>query len=363
MKWLVRFGSGLIVLAILGFAALQVFPRQIAEAAFNRAIERNIGLDATAGLSDGLHVFLCGTGAPLPSRDRAEACMAVLAGERLFLVDIGAGGMRTLGAMGVPAENIEAVYLTHLHSDHINGLGEAFLLNWVSGEGRDAPLPVIGPVGTGEVVEGFNAAYRIDGTYRTAHHGGDIANPAGFGGQAEEITLPAGPGARAVIVEEGDLRITVMSVAHAPVEPAFGYRIDYKDRSVSISGDTLYSDNFTAVSEGVDVMFHEALDPDMVSAMGQAADARGMTSGATIMADILDYHASPEDAARSAETAGAGTLVLYHLVPPIPVRLVEPMFLGDAPDMFSGALILPNDGFVVSLPAGSDRVETFNLLR
>ena len=363
MKWLVRVGIGLIVLAVLVFAALQMFPRQIAEAAFNRAVEATAGRDATADLPDGLHVFLCGTGAPLPSRDRAEACMAVLAGDRLFLVDVGAGGMRTLGLMGVPAARIEAIYLTHLHSDHINGIGEALLLNWVSGDGRDAPLPIIGPVGTNEVVAGFNAAYRIDGTYRTAHHGPEIANPAGFGGQAEEITLPAGPGARAVVLEEGDLRITVMSVAHAPVEPAFGYRIDYKDRSVSISGDTLYSENFTSVSEGVDVMFHEALDPEMVGAIGRAAEAQGMLSGAAIMEDILDYHASPEDAARSAEAAGAGKLVLYHLVPPVPARFLEPMFLGDAPDLFSGDVIVAADGLVVSLPAGSDDVDMRNLLR
>lgn len=362
MKWIIRLGVALLVLAGLVFAALQLFQRQIGEAAFNRAVEANAGRDVTADLADGLHVFLCGTGSPMPDLQRAEACMGILAGERLFLVDVGAGSMRTLAAMGVPASKIEAVYLTHLHSDHINGLGEAMLLNWVSGEGRDEPLPVIGPRGTGDMVAGFNAAYRIDGSYRTAHHGPNIANPAGYGARAEEVALPAGPGGRAIVLEEGALRITAIAVEHAPVEPAFGYRIDYKDRSISISGDTLYSQNFTGASDGVDVMFHEALDPEMVAVVGDALQRRGIASSAQIMTDILDYHASPEDAARSAEQAGAGALVLYHLVPPLPSPLLEPMFLGEAPRLYERRITVAMDGLLVSLEAGEDTVEMRPLL-
>lgn len=169
--------------------------------------------------------------------------------------------------------------------------------------------------------------------------------------------MPAGPAARAVILDEGNLRITAVRVNHAPVEPAFGYRIDYKGRSVAISGDTVYHPGFIAASEGADLMLHEALDPEMVSQIGEALAARGQANTAQIFADILDYHASPEDAARAASEAGADELVLYHIVPPLPSRLLEPMFLGDADEAFDGAITVGRDGIIFSLPVGSEGID------
>ena len=94
-------------------------------------------------------------------------------------------------------------------------------------------------------------------------------------------------------------------------EPAFGYRIDYKGRSVVISGDTKYSDELVAAAKDADVLLHEALQPVMVAQMRDAAAAKGQPHIAKVMGDILDYHASPEDAARAATAAnakGAGAL-------------------------------------------------------
>ena len=257
--------------------------------------------------------------------------------------------------MGFPLDRLESIYLTHLHSDHIDGLGELLTIAWVGGS-RSSPLPVIGPTGTQSVVDGFNAAYRLDSTYRTAHHGPEVADPNGFGCEAVEIVLPAGPGGESVIFNDETLKITAIRVEHAPIEPAFGYRIDYKDRSLSISGDTIYHPGFVAMSEGVDVMVHEALDPEMVEAIGLQLSVRGQANNAKIFADILDYHATPEQAARAAQEAGAKELVYYHLVPPLPVRLVETVFLGDAKSEFDGPITVGRDGVIVSLPAGSNKI-------
>jgi ribonuclease Z len=356
MRWIIRLLLAVLVLAGLGLIGFQAFKPQIAKRAFARAIEQNVGVDRSAALTDGLHVYLCGTGSPMPDVTRAGPCLGILAGERAYIVDVGSGSVRKLAQMGFPMARLEGVYLTHLHSDHIDGLGELMLQAWVGG-GRSAPLPITGPAGTGEVVAGFNAAYRIDSTYRIAHHGPAIADPAGYGGEAFEIRMPAGPAARAVILDEGNLRITAVRVNHAPVEPAFGYRIDYKGRSVAISGDTVYHPGFIAASEGADLMLHEALDPEMVSQIGEALAARGQANTAQIFADILDYHASPEDAARAASEAGADELVLYHIVPPLPSRLLEPMFLGDADEAFDGAITVGRDGIIFSLPVGSEGID------
>ena len=355
MTWLRRGLVGLLVLALLAFLGFNLFKKQLAARAFDRVVKERVGVDQSEALPDGLHIYLCGTGSPMPDATRAGPCLGVLAGDRAYIFDVGSGGVRNLGSMGFPIGKLESVYLTHLHSDHIDGLGELMTIAWVGGS-RSDPLPIFGPVGTAEVVEGFNMAYRLDSTYRIAHHGTKVANPAGIGGVAREFEVPAGPAGKAVVFEDSDLQITAVRVEHAPIEPAFGYRIDYKDRSVSISGDSIYQPSFVGLSQEVDVMLHEALDPEMVEAIGARLAERGDANNSKIFFDILDYHATPEDAARSAREAGVDHLVLYHLVPPLPVPMVETLFLGNATDEFSGPITVGKDGILISLPTGKDTI-------
>lgn len=354
MRWRIAL-VGIIGLCVVAAALAFVFQRQIGEMAFRRAVQEAVGRDRAAELPDGLHVFVCGSGSPMPDPTRAGPCLGVVAGRQAFVVDAGSGGPRRLARMGFPVGRIERVYLTHLHSDHLDSLGELMLQAWVGGP-RKTPLPVAGPPGVEEVVAGFNAAYRIDSTYRTAHHGPEVADPAGFGGVAEIIPAPAGAGKSAVIHDRDGVKITVVAVDHAPVSPAFGYRIDYQGRSVVISGDTVYSEDLVAAAKGADVLFHEALRPSMVLQMGEAAEKRGQTHIARIMTDITDYHATPEDAARAAQDADVGALVLYHLVPPLPSKLLGAAYLGDARNVFEGPIRLAEDGLLVSLPAGSKEI-------
>ncbi len=343
------------LLAILVGLALVLGRGAIAERAFQSALDKNVGVDQSAKLGDGLHAYVCGSGSPMPDTDRAGPCIAVLAGNQGFIFDSGSGSVRKLGRMGFPMGKLQAEFLTHLHSDHIDGLGEALLQAWIAGS-RGAPLPVYGPEGTDKVVAGFNAAYALDQGFRVAHHGPKVANPAGAGGAAQVIALPGGVDSQVVWDQQG-VKITVIRVNHAPISPAFGYRVDYKGRSLSISGDTVYSPAFVTASKGVDLMFHEALNKQMIAAMGQKLGERGQANTAQIMTDIQNYHASPEDAARSAKEAGVQALVLYHLVPPVPATLIEPLFLGNAPKQFGGTLKLGHDGMIVSLPAGGKQVK------
>lgn len=341
-----------VLVAAIGGGAWMLLQRQIGEAMFRQAAAENVARDRGAELPDGLHVFMCGSGSPMPDPTRAGPCVGVIAGSHVMLFDVGAGGPRRLSRMGFPVNRLEKVYLTHLHSDHIDGLGELMLQAWISGS-RTSPLPVAGPEGVGEVVSGFNAAYRIDSTYRTGHHGADVANPAGFGGTAEVIPAPVDAGHTRVIFERDGAKVTVVVVNHAPVSPSFGYRIDYKGRSVVLSGDTVYSPDLVAAASEADVLFHEALNAPMVLEIGSAAAAKGQPNLAKVMTDITDYHASPEDAARAARDAKVKQLVLYHIAPPLPSSLFNAAFVGDAAKTFPGPIIVAEDGLLVSLPAAS----------
>ncbi|MEN0651749.1 MULTISPECIES: MBL fold metallo-hydrolase [Hyphobacterium] len=343
----------LILIAIIGFRVFQV---PIMSRVFDAAMESRMTADPLAELSDGLHVYLCGTGSPIADDRRAASCVGVVAGDQAFVFDAGSGGIRKLGRMGFPMGALESAFLTHLHSDHIDGLGELLVMAWIGDNAfRSEPLPVRGPVGTATVVEAFNTAYAFDRNYRVAHHSG-TANPDGYGGRPIELELPAGPAVSEIVYEQAGVTIRAIRVDHSPVEPAFGYRIDYGGRSVSLSGDTIYHPGFVRASEGVDVMLHEGLDPDMVQRLAERMETIGRDVPATLLYDILDYHASPEDAARAASEAGAEELVFYHIVPPLPMRALNRMWLGESGNLFDGRITVGEDGMLISLPANSDEI-------
>lgn len=343
----------IIVIAGIGLKAGQI---PIAKALMTRFAQQNAGVDRTDALPDGLHVFICGAGSPMPDPVRSGPCTGIVAGDRVFVVDTGAGSIGNLGRMRFPMGRVEAALLTHLHSDHFDGLGEFLLQSWINGS-RTTPTPVIGPVGTQTVVEGFNAAYRIDSTYRTAHHGDVIANPNGYGGKAREFTIG---GIAKTILEDDDLKITAVAVHHNPVEPAVAYRFDYKDRSVTLSGDTIYHPGLVAVAKGSDLLIHEALNIEMVEILRGALEDKGQKNLAKVMFDIQDYHATPVDAARAAHNAEVGALVLNHIVPPLPSRQLYPLFLKETSDAYSGDITVAEDGQIISLPAGTDDINHIN---
>jgi ribonuclease Z len=353
----------LALVALVTFAGIVVTAAgpQVGLALFERAASKAVGRDVTPTLADGLHIALCGAGSPMPDPTRAGPCVAVVAGNRLFVIDAGAGSPRNLLRMGLPPGKIDAVFLTHFHSDHIDGLGELMLQRWV-GAARTSPLPVHGPPGVERVVDGFNLAYEQDADYRLAHHGAEIAPLQGAGGKAERFDLPAIESGNEIVVFENDeLSITAFRVDHEPIKPAVGYRFDYKGRSAVISGDTAPSASLVAAAEGADVLFHEALDPELVGVLNAEGKRKELPIVERITFDILDYHTTPEQAADAATEAGVRFLVLYHLVPPLPAPILYPAFLGDAPDRFDGPIVVGEDGFMISLPAGGDTLETTTL--
>lgn len=356
MKKGLRALTALALLVVIMGGAAMLFQKQIGMWLFQRGVERGAGRDNLANLPDGLHIGLCGTGSPLPNRDRAGACTLVIAGKAMFVVDAGEGGARNIALMGLPNGKIRALFLTHYHSDHIDGLGPMMLLRW-TGSGNTAPLPVYGPSGVEAVIAGFSTAYAADNGYRTAHHGPVITPPQAAGGVAMPFAVLSAP---TVVYEADGLKVTAFPVDHRPVQPAVGYRFDYKGRSVTISGDTGKSKMVEAVAKGSDLLIHEALQPEMVTTLADRLKAAGRPQTARIMHDILDYHATPTQAAESAQIAGVKMLVLSHIVPPYPTRYLNAAFLEDAKEKFAGPLIVGEDGDYYSLPVGSKAIERGN---
>ncbi|MEI8324845.1 MAG: MBL fold metallo-hydrolase [Betaproteobacteria bacterium] len=353
----ISIAAAVIAIAVLG-AYLYRAPLSVAVA--KRVAARNLAADALNELPDGLHVGLCGAGSPMPDNDRLGPCTLVVAGKRLFVFDTGAGASRNIGRMGFIQGRIEAIFLTHFHSDHIDGLGELMLQRWVSTSSA-APVPVYGPMGVERVVNGFMQAYAQDQHYRVAHHGEQALPPAGFGASVQPFVAPTE--GHVVLLKDADLEISAFNVDHSPVHPAVGYSIRYKERSVVLSGDTKKSAAVLRESSGADVLVHEALSAPLVGMLGQAAGDAGRAGLMKLMADVVDYHSSPEQAAETARDAKVGYLLLNHIAPPLPLQGLEKAFLGSAADIYAGPIRVGKDGDFISLPAKSTAIKLENRLR
>jgi ribonuclease Z len=349
----------LIAVLVAGIAAgLWMARDPLGELVYGRAVKAGYGTDVTADLDDGLHVILCGTGSPLPDPDRSGPCTLVIAGKQVFLVDAGSGAGRRIGQIGVPLAKVDATFLTHFHSDHIDGLGEVLMLRW-AGSGRAKPMPLYGPQGVDKVVSGFDTAYTADYSYRIAHHGADIMPRSGAGAQAFTI---ASVNRAQTVYDRGGVKVQAFGVKHDPVTPALGYRFDYKGRSVVISGDTAPTATVARMCNGCDVLVHEVLNPDMVGKIAATAKARGDRRIAKIMSDIPGYHSSPMAVAGIARQGKARMLLFTHIVPRMPSRLLHPYFLRGVAEAYAGDVVMGEDGKRVSLPARSDRIEQADLL-
>ena len=185
--------------------------------------------------------------------------------------------------------------------------------------------------------------------------------PSGNGGIAHPFVITEASETGQIALQADGLTVTAFPVNHAPVFPAVGYRFDYKGRSIVISGDTAPSPVLTHFATGVDVLFHEGLQPAMVSAIEQATRQANRMTASKIMHDIPSYHTSPEDAARIAAKSGVGKLVIYHVIPPVPLAYLNAAFLGDAPKIFP-SITVSTDGYMVSLLPGSRGITTRELL-
>ena len=254
--------------------------------AFSRSIESQ-ELGASASDSN-LKVILLGTaGGPTINADRLGISTLVLAGPEKLLFDCGRGLTTSMAKLSINPSTVTKVFLTHLHSDHIVSLPELYLFPWGS-EGRTMPLQVWGPDGTRAMIENLQKAFAFD-----IHIRRDIDEKY----SATGIKVISSDIHQGVVYQANGVTVTAFLVDHGPVKPAFGYRVDYREHSVVMSGDTKPSDNLIKYSQGVDVLIHEVgrskQDPVLVGPPDEI-----LPSGATRqqLRIIADHHTDPVEA-------------------------------------------------------------------
>jgi ribonuclease Z len=235
-----------------------------------------LALVPTIAAAQEIKVTLLGTGNPAPVMDRFGPSILVEADGRKFLFDAGRGALQRLTQLQVRWQDIDGVFLTHLHSDHVVGFPDLWLTGWLVNAGRNRPLRVWGPSGTEKMTSHLEEAYEFDIRMRLS----DRAAPDGIVILAEDIR-------EGVILEQGDLTITAFDVDHRPTTPALGYRIDYGGRSVVLSGDTRVSDNLIRHAHGVDLLVHEVAVLETLQRAGVPVERAE---------SIVKQHLTPEQA-------------------------------------------------------------------
>jgi len=281
---------------------------------------------AVAGAQD-IKVTLLGTGTPVPAMSRFGPSILVEAGGQKFLFDAGRGALQRLAQIRVRWQDVDGVFLTHLHSDHVFGFPDLWLTGWLVSPGRDRPLAVWGPRGTKKMMSYLEAAYEFDIRIRLYD---DRAAPEGVVILAEDI-------AEGVILEKGGLKITAFDVDHAPIKPAFGYRIDYGGRSVVLSGDTRVSQNLIRYAQGVDVLVHEVASPESFQRAG-TPPARAKS--------VIEHHVTPEQAGEVFARTKPRLAVYSHIVQP---DASEQDLLPGTRKAYSGPLEVGEDLMVIEV--------------
>ncbi|NCC37245.1 MAG: MBL fold metallo-hydrolase, partial [Chloroflexia bacterium] len=222
-------GAGVGAAGLLAGAGAWLYQNNLPDSAIQGLMSRAVSNDPNAQYfdDDALYVITTGTGAPLPDPKRAGPQAVVIAGDQMLVFDVGPGSTRQLALTRLNISAVNALFLTHYHSDHISDLGEFMLQHW-TGTGTTAPVDIYGPPGVEEVVAGFLAAYQLDKGYRVDHHGADVMPPSGFGGVAHTFDIGTDLMASDVVYEAGGVQVIAFNVDHPPVVPAVGFRVTYK---------------------------------------------------------------------------------------------------------------------------------------
>lgn len=278
--------------------------------------------------ADYMEVTLLGTGTPRPSIERFGSATLVNAGGQYFLFDVGRGATIRLQQAGITPNQIDKVFLTHLHSDHISGLDDLWITGWVWQ--RQEKLNVHGPLGTHQLVEGLRNAYAADISYRVANVGHDDEKA-----KIESVEITPN-----TIYEKEDVKISAFLVEHSPVKPAYGYRIEFGNRTVVISGDTTYSENLIKNTQQADLLIHEitAASPSLLKRNKR-------------LSSVVAYHTNPEQMADTLNKTKPKMTVLNHV---LLFGVPESQVIDEIKQQYSGDVVMGYDLMKIGVGSSID---------
>jgi ribonuclease BN (tRNA processing enzyme) len=282
-------------------------------------------------------------GGPIASPSRSQPANLLTHEGRRYLVDVGDGTSGQLARVGVATAQLDGVFISHLHFDHIAGLMGVLGLRLQTNAAR--PLKIWGPPGTEETVAGLVASLRPGSMAGYGVPGEATVDPSEM---VEVIELRDG-----MAIEEGGFRVTVRSNTHYSFPPgsdlaerfeALSLRFDLPDRAIVYTGDTGPSEAVTELARGADLLVAEMMDVDHTIALVRRNAPNLPTAAAETMEQHLrEHHLLPEDVGRLAASAGVGSVVVTHFVGREPVEPGHLQYLGEIARHYGGPVVIAND--------------------
>lgn len=290
-----------------------------------------------AVLNDGnLHIYFCGTGDPEAGMQniRRPSCLAIIADNEFFLIDAGEGAIQNIGALGLPYDKVNRIFMTHWHSDHFAGIGQVNNIAWVGG--RQTPLELYGPYGVSKMSQALNDLYYLDVLYRSIGEK-NVLNPYNAEIKPHSINMQE----KDPIFSTKNLMLTPFLVDHTPSVPALGYVLQYKNCKIVISGDTAIEPGLKKPYQNADLLISEAFSHSLGEEIKNSLD----TDPTHAMYKMLtDYHSDTWKLAKLATAQGVKQIILTHLVPAIPTtQTVKDDFIKGMNQSFKGSIKVAND--------------------
>lgn len=293
--------------------------------------------EAHAALKEakGTKLVILGTGAgPVPGSARHMTAHVLVSNGAAYVLDCGLGVTRQFARTGIPWRSLKAIFITHHHPDHNIEYGPMLVLGWTGG--MQQSVRAYGPPPLTAMTEDYlRSAKTTIGFWAEDFH----LDPLGM---IETHELPAA----GAVMEDENVKVSSVLVQHPPVVPAYGYRFDFKDRSIAFSGDTIGLDAVAAMAKGADVLVHEAIDMPAIEAYMRAQIAQGVPGNLdAVMAHMRADHTPTEEVGRIAQEAGVKMLVLSHLAPGEGVS--DDRWRDAAAKAFKGEIVVGRDLMVI----------------
>jgi ribonuclease Z len=277
-----------------------------------------------------MRLTLLGTGCPQVDCNRYGPANLVRSGDLAFLVDCGSGVTQRLLGAGTNGAALDAVFLTHLHSDHVVDLFQLVISSWH--QARDRPQRVFGPKGTQRMVDAMLAMWKPEYEQRIAHE----KRPSTRALEVEVTEFDEG-----VLWDRDGIRVTAVAVRHQPVKFAYGFVFEAEGRRLVFSGDTAYCPELIAAGRDADVLVHECF----------IHHAMKVTAGRTAegLAAVAGYHTLSHEVGKVAGEMAARCLVLNHFVP---VKFDRAALLGEVRRDYRGPIVVGEDLMDLDLATG-----------
>lgn len=278
-------------------------------------------------------VTITGTGMPVPSPERAGPGVLVQSGGLALQFDAGRATTLRLAALRLSPVDLDAVFVTHHHSDHVSGLEDLVMSRWIMDRlDERPPLPIHAPAGSAtDFLERMLDHWEHDLAVRSAHT--ERGTHPGYEVKPFDVD-----GSLSAVWSRGEVRVMAGPVRHEPVFPAVGYRIETPDGVVAISGDTLVCPEMAVLAEGADVLVYEAMRFELIRARPDHLHF------------VLDYHADTLLIGAQAQELGVPILILTHLIPEPVTEEDRQGFVDDARrGGYTGEVIVADDLTTVTL--------------